>query len=116
MGDGTVFLINKSSPGFTNADDLLLIPEARTLFPFLLEDRLEAAAAGCSKAPKYLEHTVSGGRLFTVQSLWSTTRKAFKLIGSRDLGTIGNGAFRRVRVGAATFSRVHSISSTYGPN
>lgn len=84
LADGTMLLEDKSVAGFTNAEELFLIPEARKVFPFLLEDGLKAEAARYSKAPKYLEHTVSDGRLVTGQNPWSTWSTAEGMI--RALG------------------------------
>lgn len=72
LADGTMLLDGKTVAGFTNEEELFLIPEARAVFPFLLEDGLQANAARYSKAPKYLEHTISDGRLVTGQNPWST--------------------------------------------
>ena len=84
LGDGTMLLEDKSVAGFTNAEELFLIPEARAVFPFLLEDGLKAEAARYSKAPKYLDHTVSDERLVTGQNPWSTWSTAEGMI--RALG------------------------------
>lgn len=72
LADGAMLLDGKAVAGFTNAEELFLIPEARSVFPFLLEDGLKADGARYSKAPKYLAHTVSDGRLVTGQNPWST--------------------------------------------
>lgn len=84
LGNGKLLLEDKSVAGFTNAEELFLIPEARAVFPFLLEDGLKVEAASYSKAPKYLEHTVSDGRLVTGQNPWSTWSTAEGMV--RALG------------------------------
>ena len=69
---GRKLLTGKRVTGFTNAEELFLIENAREVFPFLLEDALSARAGAFSKGPKYLDHTVVDGRLVTGQNPWST--------------------------------------------
>lgn len=84
LADGTMLLDDKTVAGFTNEEELFLIPEAQEVFPFLLEDGLRANAARYSKAPKYLEHTISDGRLVTGQnpgSTWSVAEGMVRALG-----------------------------------
>lgn len=84
LADGAMLLDGKAVAGFTNDEELFLIPEARSVFPFLLEDGLKADGARYSNAPKYLAHTVSDGRLVTGQNPWSTWSMAEAMV--RALG------------------------------
>lgn len=84
LADGAMLLDGKAVAGFTNDEELFLIPEARSVFPFLLEDGLKADGARSSNAPKYLAHTVSDGRLVTGQNPWSTWSMAEAMV--RALG------------------------------
>ncbi|WP_149195333.1 type 1 glutamine amidotransferase domain-containing protein [Luteimonas suaedae] len=58
--------------GFTNAEELFLIEDARERFPFLLQDALSAQGARFIEAPMYLDNAVTDGRLVTGQNPWST--------------------------------------------
>lgn len=84
LGDGTPLLSGKSVAGFTNEEELFLIPNARAVFPFLLEDKLRKESRHFTEAPKYLDHTVVDGRLVTGQNPWSTWSVAEGMI--RALG------------------------------
>ena len=71
LRNGAPLLAGKRVTGFTNAEELFLIPEAREVFPFLLEDAL-ADAARFEQGPMYLDYTIVDGRLVTGQNPWST--------------------------------------------
>ena len=45
LDNGRPLLENKKVSGFTNNEELLLIPEAKTIFPFLLQDKLTSQGA-----------------------------------------------------------------------
>lgn len=64
-------LENKTVSGFTNEEELLLIPEADTIFPFLLQDKLIAQGALFNQGAMYLEKMSHDGNLVTGQNPWS---------------------------------------------
>ena len=45
LDNGTHLLDNKKVSGFTNEEELLLIPDAKSIFPFLLQDKLTSRGA-----------------------------------------------------------------------
>ncbi|WP_299677295.1 type 1 glutamine amidotransferase domain-containing protein [uncultured Dokdonia sp.] len=65
-------LENKTISGFTNEEELLLIPDAETIFPFLLQDKLTAQGAQVSEGMMYLEKISHDANLITGQNPWST--------------------------------------------
>ena len=71
LSDGTPLLAGRTVAGFTNEEELFLIPDAREVFPFLLEDALAESGAEVSTGPTYLEHVVRDGALITGQNPWS---------------------------------------------
>ena len=84
LDDGRPLLAGRSVTGFTNAEELFLIEDARQVFPFLLEDRLRQAGARFVEGPMYLDNTVVDGRLVTGQNPWSTWSVAEAMV--RALG------------------------------
>jgi len=82
--DGTPFVRGRRMTGFTNAEELFLIENARVLFPFLLEDRARSLGARFDEGTLYLDNTVVDGRLVTGQNPWSTWSVAEAMI--RALG------------------------------
>ncbi|WP_040281692.1 type 1 glutamine amidotransferase domain-containing protein [Psychroserpens damuponensis] len=65
------FLKNKQVSSFTNNEELLLIPKAETIFPFLLQDKLIAEGAKFNEGIMYLEKVSHDGNLITGQNPWS---------------------------------------------
>ena len=65
---------------FTNKEELFLIPEAETIFPFLLEDQLVKSGAHFEEGIMYLENVVHDQKLITGQNPWSTWRVAETMI------------------------------------
>lgn len=84
LDDGRPLLQGRRVAGFTNAEELFLIEDARQRFPFLLQDALTAEGAHFVEAPAYLDNTVVDGRLVTGQNPWSTWSTAEAMI--RALG------------------------------
>ncbi|WFL77789.1 type 1 glutamine amidotransferase domain-containing protein [Altererythrobacter arenosus] len=80
LSDGTPFLVDKSVAGFTNEEEIFLIPNAGEVFPFLLEDALRDQSSHYTEAQKYLDHTVVDGRLVTGQNPWSTWSVAEEMV------------------------------------
>lgn len=71
LDDGKPFLKNKQVSGFTNKEELLLIPKAASIFPFLLQDKLIAQGAVFNEGRMYLEKVSHDHNLITGQNPWS---------------------------------------------
>jgi putative intracellular protease/amidase len=84
LSDGRPLLRGRRVTGFSNAEELFLIEDARERFPFLLQDALSANGAMFVEVPTYLDNTVADGRLVTGQNPWSTWSTAEAMI--RALG------------------------------
>ncbi|MEO0573043.1 MAG: type 1 glutamine amidotransferase domain-containing protein [Bacteroidota bacterium] len=80
LDNGQHLLYNKTVSGFTNDEELLLIPEAKTIFPFLLQDKLVEQGAHFSEGAMYLEHISHEKNLVTGQNPWSTWKMAETMI------------------------------------
>lgn len=76
LDNGQMLLANKQVSGFTNEEELFIIPEAREIFPFLLEDKLNERGANVQLGTKYLEKVVQDGKLITGQNPWSVWKMA----------------------------------------
>lgn len=84
LDDGVPLLRGRQVTGFTNAEELFLIRDARMRFPYLLQDRMTEIGARHVEAPMYLDNTVVDGRLVTGQNPWSTWSTAEAMV--RALG------------------------------
>ncbi len=84
LDNGQSILANKKVSSFTNDEELLLIPEAATIFPFLLQDKLSSQGAQFSEGPMYLDNTSYDGNIVTGQNPWSVWSVAETMI--RQLG------------------------------
>ncbi|WOD43214.1 type 1 glutamine amidotransferase domain-containing protein [Hwangdonia lutea] len=71
LENGQLFLKNKQVSGFTNKEELLLIPKAESIFPFLLQDKLIAQGANFNEGIMYLEKISHDKNLITGQNPWS---------------------------------------------
>ena len=80
LADGRRLIDGKRLTGFTNAEELFLLENARQLFPYLLQDRLSEHGARFVEGPLYLDNTVVDGRLITGQNPWSTWSVAEAMI------------------------------------
>lgn len=80
LADGTPLLAGRRVTGFSNAEELFLIEDARTAFPFLLQDALARQSAGFVEGPMYLDNTVVDGNLVTGQNPWSTWSVAESMV------------------------------------
>ena len=79
--DNGDYLINgKAVSSFTNHEELFLIPEAETIFPFLLEDQLVENGATFMEGSMYLENVVVEQNIVTGQNPWSTWKLAETMI------------------------------------
>lgn len=80
LSNGENLLAGKTVSSFTNAEELFLIPDARTIFPYLLEDELGARGATFRAGPTYLENIVQDESIITGQNPWSVWTLAEKVI------------------------------------
>ncbi|MEM6829652.1 MAG: type 1 glutamine amidotransferase domain-containing protein [Bacteroidota bacterium] len=80
LGDGCPLVANRSVCSFTNEEELLLISDARHVFPFLLEDKLIENGASFKEGNVYLENVVHDQNLVTGQNPWSTWKVAETMI------------------------------------
>lgn len=80
LSDGSYLLANKQVSAFTNAEELFLIPDAETVFPFLLEDKLRQQGASPVLGKTYLEQVSHDGNLITGQNPWSVWKTAETII------------------------------------
>jgi putative intracellular protease/amidase len=74
--DGTPWLSGKKITSFTNAEELLLMPDAAQRFSFLLQSKLEQQGALFAEGPRYLPNLVIDGQLITGQNPWSVWQLA----------------------------------------
>ncbi len=72
LDNNTPLLANKTVSSFTNKEELLLIKDARSIFPFLLQDKLVSRGARFNEGPIYLEKVSHDDNLITGQNPWST--------------------------------------------
>lgn len=72
LDNGRSLLENKKVSSFTNKEELLLIPDATSIFPFLLQDKLAAQGAQFNEGAMYLEKVSHDKNLVTGQNPWST--------------------------------------------
>ncbi|KXI28638.1 type 1 glutamine amidotransferase domain-containing protein [Paraglaciecola hydrolytica] len=80
LSNGAPMLQGREVVSFTNAEELFLIPEAATIFPFLLESKLQQQGARFSGGPNYLEQVVVDNKLVTGQNPWSVWLLAESMI------------------------------------
>ena len=80
LDNGRPLLENKMVSSFTNEEELLLIPDATTIFPFLLQDKLIAQGAKFNEGAMYLETISHDKNLVTGQNPWSTWSLAETMI------------------------------------
>ena len=80
LDNGQHLLENKEVCGFTNDEELLLIPDAKTIFPFLLQDKLAAQGARFNEGAMYLENISHDKNLVTGQNPWSTWKLAESMV------------------------------------
>lgn len=71
LDNGEAFLKNRTVSGFTNEEELLLISEAESIFPFLLQDKLIEQGANFNEGIMYLEQISQDEKLVTGQNPWS---------------------------------------------
>lgn len=84
LADGTALVAGRQMTAITNDEDLFILEDARSLFPFLLEDKANEVGARFVKKPLFLDNTVVDGGLVTGQNPWSTWSTAEGMV--RALG------------------------------
>ncbi len=72
LSNGSHLLDGKRVSSFTNKEELLLIKDAKSIFPFLLQDKLVEKGATFNEGHMYLEKVSEDGNLVTGQNPWST--------------------------------------------
>jgi putative intracellular protease/amidase len=72
LSNGELLIANREVSSFTNREELLIIPEAAEIFPFLLQDKLTEQGAKFNEGFKYLNKVSKDGNLITGQNPWST--------------------------------------------
>jgi putative intracellular protease/amidase len=80
LNNGQSLLADKSVSSFTNREELLLISDAREIFPFLLQDKLVEKGAEFNEGAMYLNNVTRDGNLVTGQNPWSTWAVAESII------------------------------------
>ncbi|WP_229792599.1 type 1 glutamine amidotransferase domain-containing protein [Ulvibacter litoralis] len=80
LDNGELFLKNRKVSAFTNEEELLLIPDASTIFPFLLQDKLVSQGAFFNEGFMYLEKVSWDTNLITGQNPWSVWKVAETMI------------------------------------
>lgn len=82
LDNGEWITANKNISAFTNDEELFLIPNAKSVFPFLLQDKLEEQGADFIAGITYLEQVAQDGKLLTGQNPWSVWKLADNIIQS----------------------------------
>lgn len=80
LDDGQSFLKNKQVSSFTNKEELLLIPNAASVFPFLLQDELISQGAVFNEGIMYLETISHDNNVITGQNPWSVWAMAEAMV------------------------------------
>ncbi|MBL0682947.1 type 1 glutamine amidotransferase domain-containing protein [Aquimarina mytili] len=80
LDNGRPLLANKKVSGFTNKEELLLIADAKSIFPFLLQDKIVEQGANFNEGAMYLEKISHDKNLITGQNPWSTWKLAEHMV------------------------------------
>jgi putative intracellular protease/amidase len=80
LSNGELLVSKRKVSGFTNKEELLLIPDAAEIFPFLLQDKLMENGAIFNEGFMYLNKVSKDGNLITGQNPWSTWEVAESVI------------------------------------
>jgi putative intracellular protease/amidase len=80
LTNGEFLLANRQVSSFTNKEELLLIPNAAEIFPFLLQDKLIENGAIFNEGFMYLSKVSKAENLITGQNPWSTWEVAQSVI------------------------------------
>ena len=80
LDNGKKLLSGKKISSFTNKEELLLIKDAKTVFPFLLQDKIQEQGAVFKEGAMYLEQISQDRNIVTGQNPWSTWKVAEQMI------------------------------------
>jgi len=80
LSNGELLVANRQVSSFTNTEELLLIPDAANIFPFLLQEKLIENGANFNEGFMYLNKVSIDGNLVTGQNPWSTWTVAESVI------------------------------------
>lgn len=80
LDNGKPLLENKNVSAFTNKEELLLISDTKSIFPFLLQDKIVERGANFNEGSMYLERISHDNNLVTGQNPWSTWAMAETMI------------------------------------
>jgi len=86
LDNGRPLIENKKISAFTNEEELFLIPDAKSIFPFLLQEKIIKQGANFNKGEMYLEKVSQDKNLITGQNPWSTWCLAERMI--KQLGYV----------------------------
>lgn len=80
LNNGFPLIKGKTISSFTNKEELLLIADAKTIFPFLLQDKITAQGANFNEGEMYLNKVSVDKNIVTGQNPWSTWSIAENMI------------------------------------
>ncbi len=80
LSNGQHLLAGRTISSFTSEEELFLIPEAREIFPFLLQEKLMEKGARFNEGTMYLNTVSKDERIVTGQNPWSTWEMAESMI------------------------------------
>jgi putative intracellular protease/amidase len=109
LSDGSHLLEGKRVSSFTNKEELLLIKDAKSIFPFLLQDKLIEQGAAFNEGHLYLENVSVDGNLVTGQNPWSTWAVAEAVV-----KRLGYEPKERIKSGEENSVAVLNILEEYG--
>lgn len=113
LDDGKSILTGKAVSGFTNEEELFLIPDAKDIFPFLLEDELVAQGAQFQKGPIYLKKISRDGNLITGQnpwSVWALAEAMIEQLGYTPIPRVATGEENTIDI-LATYERMGYVEA-----
>ncbi len=109
LDTGRPLVENKNISAFTNKEELLLIKDAKSIFPFLLQDKMIERGANFNEGAMYLDKISHDKNLITGQNPWSTWSLAERMI--KQLGYTPK---YRERTDEENAVQVLSVYKTYG--
>ena len=109
LDDGTPLLRGRRVTGFSNAEELFLMRDARQRFPMLLQDALADGGVEFVEGGMYLDNVVVDGRLVTGQNPWSVWSLAEAMV-----STLGHAPVARERSGEEQAVRLLQVHRDKG--
>ena len=109
LSDGRYLLEGKTVSAFTNREELFLIEEAPSIFPFMLQDKLVQSGAVFNEGHMYLEKVSQHGKLVTGQNPWSSWATAEAVVKQ-----LGYEPKHRTKTGEENAVKVLSTFEEYG--